>query len=86
MATITLIDPTTGAPIAIMGGTTITDMRTGAAGSIAAKYLARTNSKTIGLIGAGAQAKTQLTALMEVYKKLEEVRVWSRTEETKKTL
>ena len=85
MAVITLIDPTTGAPIAIIGGTTITDMRTGAAGSIAAKYLAKNDPKTIGLVGAGAQAKTQLIALLEVYKKLEEVRVWSRTEETKKT-
>jgi len=83
-AVITLIDPTTGAPIAIMGGTTITDMRTGAAGSIAAKYLARNDSKVVGLVGAGAQARTQLMALLEVYKKIEEVRVWSRTEETKK--
>jgi alanine dehydrogenase len=84
MAVIVLIDPATGAPIAIMGGTTITDMRTGAAGSVAAKYLARGDSKTIGLVGAGAQARTQLMALLEVYKKLEEVRVWSRTQETKK--
>ena len=60
MAIIVLIDPATGAPIAIMGGTTITDMRTGAAGSVAAKYLARRDSKNIGLVGAGAQAKTQL--------------------------
>jgi len=67
-----------------MGGTTITDMRTGAAGSIAAKYLARNDSKVIGLVGAGAQAKTQLMALLEAYENLEEVRVWSRTEETKK--
>jgi len=84
MAVITLIDPSNGAPIAIMGGTTITDMRTGAAGSIAAKYLARKDSKVVGLVGAGAQARTQLMALLEVYKNLEEVRVWSRTEETKK--
>ena len=84
MAIIVLIDPATGAPIAIMGGTTITDMRTGAAGSVAAKYLARRNSKTVGLVGAGAQAKTQLMALLEVYKELEEVRVWSQTQETKK--
>jgi alanine dehydrogenase len=84
MAIIVLIDPATGAPIAIMGGTTITDMRTGAAGSVAAKYLARRNSKTVGLVGAGAQAKTQLMALLEVYKELEEVRVCSQTQETKK--
>jgi len=83
MAVIVLIDPKSGAPIAIMSGTTVTDMRTGAAGGIAAKYLARNNSKIVGLIGAGAQAKTQLMALLEVYGKLEEVRVWSRSKETK---
>ena len=54
MATIVLVDPKSGAPIAIMGGTTITDMRTGAAGGIAAKYLARKNSRIVGLVGAGA--------------------------------
>ncbi len=84
MAVITLIDPSNGAPLAIMGGTTITRMRTGAAGGVAAKYLARKDSKVVGLVGAGAQAKTQLMALLEVYENLEEVRVWSRTEETKK--
>ena len=83
MAVITLIEPSTGAPIAIMGGTTITDLRTGAAGAIAAKYLARKDSKILGLVGAGAQAKTQLLALLEVFD-FDEVRVWSRTEETKK--
>lgn len=83
MAVIVLIDPKNGAPLAIMGGTTVTDMRTGAAGGIAAKYLARKDSKTVGLVGAGAQARTQLMALVEVYRKLEEVRVWSRSKETK---
>ena len=84
MATIILIDPSTGAPVGILGGTTITDMRTGAAGSIAAKYLARKDSKIVGLVGAGAQARTQLMALLEVCKNLEEIRVWSRTKATKK--
>ena len=84
MAIIVLIEPATGAPLAIMGGTAITDLRTGAAGSVAAKYLARRNSKIVGLVGAGAQARTQLMALLEVYKELEEVRVWSQTAETKK--
>ena len=84
MAVIVLIDPSTGFPLAIMGGTTVTDMRTGAAGGIAAKYLAKKDSKVVGLVGAGAQARTQLGALVEVYKKLEEVRVWSRHDETKR--
>ena len=82
MAVITLLEPSTGAPLAIMGGTTITDMRTGAAGGIAAKYLARRDSKSVGLVGAGAQARTQLLALLEIFN-VEEVRVWSRTEDTR---
>ena len=82
LAIITLIDPSTGAPTAIMGGTTITDMRTGVAGSVAAKYLSRKDSKIIALVGAGAQARTQLRALLEMYN-LKEARVWSQTEETK---
>jgi len=82
MAVIVLIDPSKGFPLAIMGGTTLTDMRTGAAGGIAAKLLARKDSKIIGFVGAGAQARTQLMALLEVYKGFEEVRIWSRHPKT----
>jgi len=85
MATIILIDPKTGAPLAIMGGTWITDIRTGASGGVAAKHLARKDSKIVGFVGAGAQSKTQLMALLTLYGKLEEVRVWSRTKETRET-
>jgi alanine dehydrogenase len=84
MAVIVLVDPSTGFPLAIMGGTTVTNMRTGAAGGIAAKFLARKDSKIVGLVGAGTQAITQLMALFEVYNKLEEIRVWSINLETKK--
>jgi len=83
MATIILVNPKNGAPLAIMGGTRVTGMRTGAAGGVAAKYLARKDSKVVGLVGAGAQARTQLTALLSLYGKLEEVRVWSRTKKTR---
>jgi alanine dehydrogenase len=75
MATITVVDPKNGAPLAIMGGTTITNLRTGAAGGIAAKYLARKNSRVIGMVGAGAQARSQLLALKEIFPKIEEVKV-----------
>jgi alanine dehydrogenase len=78
MAIITLFDPSNGFPLAIMGGTTITDMRTGAAGGVAAKFLARTDAKIVGLVGAGAQSRTQLMGLLEVFKDLREVRIWSR--------
>lgn len=83
MATIIVVDPKNGAPIAVMAGTWITDIRTGAAGGIAAKYLARKDSKVVGLVGSGAQSKTQLMALSTLYEGLEEVRVWSRTKETR---
>jgi alanine dehydrogenase len=83
MATIILVDPKNGAPLAIMGGTYVTDMRTGAAGGVAAKYLAKKDSRVVGLIGAGAQSRTQLMGLISLYKRLEEVRVWSRTKETR---
>jgi alanine dehydrogenase len=85
MATIILIDPRNGAPLAIMDGTRITAMRTGAAGGLAAKYLARRDSKVVGLVGAGTQARTQLLALLSLYGKLELVKVWSRTRESRET-
>ena len=83
MAILILIDPKSGAPIAVVDGTWITDIRTGAAGGVAAKYLARKDSKVVGLVGAGAQSRTQLMALSNLYGRLEEVRVWSRTKETR---
>ncbi len=66
MATLILNDPKTGATAAMMGATHLTDMRTGAAGGIAAKYLARKDSRVVGMVGAGRQAKTQLLAICEV--------------------
>ena len=66
MATITLVDPETGFPVAIMDGTTITKMRTGAAGAVVAKYLSREDSKTAAFIGTGVQARTQLEGLLIV--------------------
>jgi alanine dehydrogenase len=60
MALLVLNSPMTGEPIAVMGATYITSMRTGAAGAIAAKLLARPGSSVVGMVGAGAQARTQL--------------------------
>ena len=75
MATITLIDPRTGAPEAIMGGTWITALRTGAAGALAAKYLANPSPKTVGFVGAGIQARTQLIGLQTVFRTIEEAKL-----------
>jgi alanine dehydrogenase len=63
MAIVLLNSTSTGAPLAVMDGSFLTDMRTGAAGGVASKYLARKDSHTVGMIGVGDQAHTQLLAL-----------------------
>jgi len=67
MATMIYNDPETGYPLAIMDATEITAYRTGAAAAIASKYLARRDSHTIGIIGAGCQAYTQILAHSELF-------------------
>src|SRR5262249_18619978 len=61
-------------PLAIMGAGHLTDARTGAAGAVAAKYLARRESAVLGLVGCGRQAATQWKALREIFA-FREVRV-----------
>ena len=68
MALIVLSDSKTGLPLAIMDGTLITNLRTGAAGGIAAKYLANKSSSRISFVGCGKQAQSQLMALNEFFK------------------
>lgn len=75
MAVVILSDPQNGFPLCIMDGTYLTSLRTGAAGGIAAKYLARKDSHVVGLVGCGAQAQTQLLALRQLFD-LKEVKVW----------
>jgi len=67
MALLVLNSPETGAPVSVMGATYLTSMRTGAAGAVAAKYLARPKSDTVGFVGAGAQARTQLMGLVRFF-------------------
>jgi ornithine cyclodeaminase/alanine dehydrogenase len=58
MAVYVLNDPANAFPLAIMDGTLLTALRTGAAGAVASKYLAQRSPKTIGFIGCGVQAHT----------------------------
>ncbi len=67
MAVLIYNDPETGYPLAIMDATDITAFRTGATAAIASKHLARTDSSTIGVIGAGRQAYTQIMAHAELF-------------------
>lgn len=80
MAVFVLVNPETGAPLSVMDATYITDLRTGAAGAVAVKYLARRNSSVLGLVGAGRQAQLQLLAISRI-KKLSNVRVCALTKE-----
>jgi len=58
-----LNDPETGIPLAIMDCTWITAKRTGAATAVAAKYLARRESSTVGIVACGVQGRSNLEAL-----------------------
>ena len=78
---IVLATPKTGEILAILDATWITVVKTAAASAVATKYLARNNSETLGLVGAGLQAIAHIEALAQVMK-LKKVKVWSRTRET----
>jgi alanine dehydrogenase len=75
MAVIILNDPQTGFPLAVMDGTYLTCLRTGAAGAIAAKYLSRKDSNVAGFVGCGAQARAQLSCLLEV-RNIQKIKIW----------
>jgi alanine dehydrogenase len=64
----------TGAPLAVISGTYLTDVRTGAAGGVAADRLARRDATVVGMVGAGRQAETQLHAISLV-REIEAVKV-----------
>ena len=85
MAKIILNDPDTGLEFADLDGTHITDYRTGAAGGIAVKYLARPDATRLGLIGAGAQARTQVAAILKV-RSIQEIVVFDRHQQHSQAL
>lgn len=75
-----LSELTSGFPIAFMSATMCSNMRTASVGAIAAKYLAKKNSKIIGFIGAGEQAKSHFLAIKSMFPDINECRVSSRTD------
>ena len=77
-AVVLVLDVLTGRPTALMDGTWLTALRTGAVGGLAADLLARSDAKTVALFGAGVQARTQLEAVRCV-REITEVRVVSRS-------
>ena len=61
--TVVLADGETGAPLAMMDSASVTSLRTGAATAVAAKHLARPDSRSATLVGCGAQGEMQLAAI-----------------------
>ena len=83
MATIFLVDPQTGTPLAIMDGRLITEMRTAAVSAAATKLLASPDAAILAVLGSGVQARSHVEALRLV-RPFEEIRVWSPTLENAK--
>lgn len=74
---IILNDPETGLPEAILDAAWITAARTGAVTAVAARALARPNSQTVGVLGAGVQARANVAALKQVLPGLKRVLVYA---------
>ncbi|KTD25679.1 ornithine cyclodeaminase [Legionella lansingensis] len=82
---ILLLDAKTGKVEALMEGAYLTALRTGAVSGLATKFLSDENAKHVAIIGAGAQAATQLEAIAAV-RNIEQVSIWSRNKERANTL
>jgi len=82
LAMVSLFDPTTGVPMAVMDATFITEARTGAMTAVGAKHLARSDAKVLGHIGARGTAFSNVTMLDALFD-LDEIRVTSKRAESR---
>jgi ornithine cyclodeaminase len=73
-----VLEPNTGRPVALLEGSTLTAVRTGAASGAATDLLSRPDSSVVAIIGAGVQARTQLEAVCAV-RRIDAARIYSRT-------
>lgn len=71
-----IIDPDTGHPFVIADGTLMTAYRTGATTAVGARYLARTDSKVVGLLGASVMGRPQIMALCHEFPDLEQIKLF----------
>ncbi len=81
MAILVMLEPGTGFPIAVIEATYLTALRTAAAGALATRTLARSDSKKLSVLGAGTQGRFQILSHKLVLPNLEQVRVWSLDED-----
>lgn len=82
LAVLNLFDPKTGAPLAIIDASDITDMRTGAITAIGAKHLARKDAKVLGHVGARGTSYWNVRLLDSIFG-FDEIRVHSRRPESR---
>ena len=84
-ALVLAFDPENGEPLALLDGTSITAIRTGAAAALSARLVARPSARTLALLGAGVQAKSHARAFARV-RDLAEIRVASRNADRAKDM
>jgi thiomorpholine-carboxylate dehydrogenase len=77
LATIVLMDPATGQPLAVMDGTWITALRTAAVSAVAAGELSPPGAKIVAMLGSGALARSHAVAMRAV-RPVTQIRIWSR--------
>jgi len=78
-----LYDAATAQPLALMEANHLGQIRTGAASGYATDLLAKPDAATVGIIGSGFQARTQVDAIRAV-RPVKTVRIWSRSEEKRR--
>ena len=78
MATVLLVDPQTGEPLALVDGTFLTAMRTAAVSAAVADAIAPRAASVLAILGSGVEAATHLEAIRSI-RTIREVRIWSRT-------
>jgi len=83
-SSLVLVDADTGETLALLDGSVPTRVRTAAASAVASRHLARPESTTLGLVGAGALAVAHVAAMVEVLP-IDTVTFWTRSEETSRT-
>jgi thiomorpholine-carboxylate dehydrogenase len=84
MATIELLNRSTGEPLAVMDGRLITEMRTAAVSAVAFATLSPLHFATaptrLGILGSGVQARSHIEALQHLWPGLRDIGIWSRTQ------
>lgn len=85
-AVVLLLDGEDGEVKAVMDGRTLTAIRTGAVSGLSCRYLARKDSGTLGIIGAGGQAPQQISGVLSELPGIDRVRVFSRRAARSKSL